>query len=121
MAMVVALILFLILRSVNERYTVFITLGGSLLLLFFICSKLSAIFLYLRELGDRVGVENNYFNIIMKCLGICYVTEFTGGFCKDCGQNGWAEKMELACRCVILVLAIPLFEDFLNVIMKLLE
>lgn len=120
-AMMVALILFLILRSVNERYSIFITLAGSLFLLFFICSKLSAIILYLQELVERVGVKNNYFNIILKCLGICYVTEFTVGFCRDCGQGGWAEKIELACRCVILVLAIPLFEDFLNVIMKLLE
>ena len=118
---IASLLVFLVIKSVNERYAVFITLGGGLLLLFFICSKISTIFLYLRELSVRIGVENEYFSIILKCLGISYVAEFTAGFCKDCGQHNWAEKLELACRCVLLVLAIPLFEDFLNVIMKLLE
>lgn len=120
-AMMVCLLLYLIVRSFNERFAVFITIGGTLLVLFYVSAELSAVFDFAKELSDRIGVESKYFKVILKGLSICYISEFAVGFCKDCGQNGWADKLEIACRCALLVLAIPLFEDFLNIVLRLLE
>lgn len=120
-AMMAGLLLYLVVRSFNERFAVFITIGGTLLVLFFVCSKLSDVFTFANTLSDRIGVESKYFNVILKGLSICYISEFAVGFCKDCGQGGWADKLELACRCALLVLAIPLFEDFLSIVLRLLE
>jgi stage III sporulation protein AD len=115
------LLLFLLIRSINDKFAVFVTVGGSLLILLFICSKLSDMFSFAEELGERIGVDNKYFNVIFKGLSICYISEFTVWFCRDCGQSGWADKIEMACRCALLTLAIPLFEDFLTIVLRLME
>ncbi len=120
-AMMVYLLLYLIVRSFNERFAVFVTIGGTLMVLFFVCSKLSSVFTFANELSERIGVESKYFKVVLKGLSICYISEFAVGFCKDCGQGGWADKLEMACRCALLVLAIPLFEDFLSIVLRLLE
>ena len=120
-ALLVCLLLYLIVRSFNERFAVFVTIGGTLLVLIFICSQLSSVFLFANKLSERIGVESKYFKVILKGLSICYISEFAVGFCKDCGQSNWADKVEMACRCVLLVLAIPLFEDFLSIVLRLLE
>jgi len=118
---IVCLVIFLLLRAFNERFAVFVTLGGAVILLFYVCTQLSSVFEFARHLADGAKIKSEYFAVIIKGLTVCYLGEFTVGVCKDCGQNGWAEKIDLACRCTLLVLAIPLFEDFLKVIVGLIE
>ena len=118
---VICLVIFLLLRVLNERFAVLITIGGAVILLFYICTQLSAVFDFVHHLSEGAGIKNEYFVVILKGLAICYLGEFTVSACKDFGQNGWGEKVELACRCTLLVLAIPLFEDFIAMIAGLIE
>ena len=116
-----ALLLFLIVRNVNEKYSVFITVSGAIALLLFICTELFSVFSFIKELGNQVHINNKYFSVVLKGLTVCYLGEFTASICKDCGQTGWGDKVEVACRCTLLVIAIPLFKDFLDVITRLME
>lgn len=120
-AVTACLLVYLILKGVNERFAVYVSIGGAILILFYVVSKLTTVFSFIQHLADSAGVKNQYFEVVIKGLTVCYLGEFTVSSCKDCGQNGWGDKVELACRCTLLVLAIPLFEDFLEVILGLLE
>jgi stage III sporulation protein AD len=122
LAMVVAcLLVYLLLKGINERFAVFVSVSGAVLILFYVCAKLSSVFTFIQHLAESAGVNNQYFKAVLKGLAVCYLGEFTVSSCKDCGQSGWGDKVELACRCTLLVLAIPLFEEFLDVIIGLLE
>jgi stage III sporulation protein AD len=66
-------------------------------------------------------ISGGDFEVVIKGLAVCYLGETTISFCKDCGQPGWGDKVELACRCTLLVLAIPLCKEFLDVILGLLK
>ena len=118
---VICLVVYLLLRSFNERFAVFLSLGAGIVMLFYVCTQLSSVFDFVNHLAKEAGIKNEYFSVIIKGLSICYLGEFAVSACKDCGQNGWGEKLDLACRCTLLVLAIPLFEDFLKVIIELVE
>ncbi len=120
-SVIAGLIIYLLLKNVNERFAVFASAAGAVLILFFVVTKLSAVFVFINHLADSAGIRNKYFEVVLKGLVICYLGEFTVSTCKDCGQNGWGDKVELACRCTLLVLAIPLFEDFLNILVGLLK
>ena len=113
--------LYLFLKGINERFAVFITVAGAVLILVYVLTKLSSVFSFIQHLANSAGINNSYFEVVIKGLAVCYLGEFTVSSCKSCGQNGWGEKVELACRCTLLVLAIPLFEDFLEIILGLLE
>ncbi len=115
------LLLYLLIKNFNERFAVFASIAGAVLILFFVSTKLSSVFTFVYHLADSAGIRNDYFEVIIKGLTVCYLGEFTISACKDCGLSGWSDKVELACRCTLLVLAIPLFEDFLDVIVGLLE
>lgn len=120
-AVIACLIAFLLLKNFNEKFAVFATIAGAALILFYVCTKLSSVLDFIQHLSDSAGINNTYFRVVLKGLAVCYLGEFTVSTCRDCGQSGWADKVELACRCTLLVLAIPLFEDFLDVIVGLLE
>lgn len=120
-AVVGCLMLYLLLKGFNERFAVFASIAGAVLILFYVCTKLTSVFTFINHLAESAGIHSGYFEVVLKGLTVCYLGEFTVSTCKDCGQSGWSDKVELACRCTLLVLAIPLFEDFLDVIMGLLE
>lgn len=118
---VAAAIIYLLIRGFNEKYAVFISLACGIIIIFFICQKLFPIFDFMQRLSVLAKINNQYFDIILKGIAICYLSEFTIGICKDCGLLGWIEKIEIACRCAILVLSIPLLEDFLKIISGLMK
>lgn len=120
-SVIACLLIFLLLKVFNERFAVFASIGGAILVLFYVCTKLSSVFTFIHHLADSAGINNTYFQAVLKGLTVCYLGEFTVSTCKDCGQSGWGDKVELACRCTLLVLAIPLFEDFLEMLMGLLK
>lgn len=118
---IACLVLFLLLKGINERFAVFVTAAGAILIFVYVLTKLSSVFLFIDHLADSAGISNGYFEAVIKGLAVCYLGEFTVSSCKSCGQNGWGDMVELACRCTLLVLAIPLFEDFLEILLGLLE
>ena len=120
-AVLACLMIYLVVRGINERCAVYVSLAGATVLLFYVCARISPIFGFIHHLAESAGVKNEYFQAVMKGLAVCYLGEFVIGICKDCGQAGWGDKVEIACRCALLVVAIPLFEDFLEIIMGLLE
>ncbi len=120
-AVIAGLLLYLLLKGFNERFAVFASVAGAIMILFYVSTKLTSVFTFVEHLAEHAGVHNDYFKVVLKGLTVCYLGEFTASACKDCGQSGWCDKVELACRSTLLVLSIPLFEDFLHVILGLLE
>lgn len=118
---IAGLIVFLLLKTVNERFAVLVAVAGVVLILGYVLTKLTSVFVFIDHLANSAGINNQYFEAVIKGLAVCYLGEFTISSCKSCGQNGWGDAVEVACRCTLLVLAIPLFEDFLEVILGLLE
>ena len=120
-AVIAGLLLYLLLKGFNERFAIFASVAGAIMIIFYVSAKLTSVFTFVQHLAEQAGVHNDYFKVVLKGLAVCYLGEFTSSACKDCGQGGWSDKVELACRSTLLVLSIPLFEDFLQVIVGLLE
>ena len=120
-AVIACLLIYLVLKTINERFAFFVSVGGAVLIVFYVTSKMASVFTFIQHLADQAEIDNQYFKTLVKGLSVCYLGEFTASACKDCGQTGWCDKVEVACRCTLLVLAIPLFEEFLRVIVGLLE
>ena len=114
-----ALILIVSIKEANSQYAVLIAIAASVIILLYVITQLSVVTEFIDNLATRAGIDNQYFKIILKSLGICYLCEFGCSLCRDAGQNALATKMELACKCSVLVISLPLFSDILELIAKL--
>lgn len=54
------------------------------------------------------------FGIMIKALIISYLAGFCGDTCRDFGQTALAQKVELAGRCAIFLLCVPLLVSILK-------
>lgn len=64
---------------------------------------------------DAAGVENDYMKTALKALGICYITQFAADVCRDFGQTALASKAELAGKCAIFLLSLPLVTNIVEI------
>ncbi len=116
-----ALLIYLFLKNTQERFATLLFIAGSILILLFLLPKIPPLFSFANQLADYAQINQTYFSSVLKSLAICYLGEFTAGICKDFGVAGWGEKIELACRCSLLFIALPLFEDFISMLTEMLK
>lgn len=69
----------------------------------------------IRYITEKSGVDIKYFTIILKVVGVAYISQFGGELLRDCGEGSIASKIELAGKIFILYLTIPIITSFLNV------
>ncbi|MBQ6035196.1 MAG: hypothetical protein IJL33_06840 [Ruminococcus sp.] len=73
----------------------------------------------IRDVFEMAGIAESYISIIFKTLAICCITHITAELCRDSGEGAIASAAELWGRGAVLVLGLPVFRAFLQLIEKL--
>ena len=73
----------------------------------------------IRDIFEMAGIAESYISIIFKTLAICCITNITAELCRDSGEGAIASAAELWGRGAMLVLGLPVFKAFLQLIDKL--
>jgi stage III sporulation protein AD len=106
--------------KVLERYTkeqaVFLTIAAAVAVLLLMLSNISPVVESMSKLLAKVEGGAAYSSVIVKALGICYVTQLGVDICKDCGENALSTLVEVSGKIALIVLALPLFNKLLDVI-----
>ena len=108
---ILAAILAVMLKKYNPEYSILISLGAGALLLWMILSKISPAISQIRELISAAGISGEYGVILLKTLGVCFLTQLSADSCLDAGEGALAAKVELAGKLFIVILALPLFQQ----------
>lgn len=109
----VSVILIGLIRVYRPEFTIEAVLCASLLLLFCIIGSFQESLAYLTDLYNHLSSGKTYFPVILKALGIAYVTEFTSSICQDAGEKSIAGKVELAGKIAVFFAALPVFTSLL--------
>ena len=80
-------------------------------MLWMILSKISPAISQIRELISAAGISGEYGVILLKTLGVCFLTQLSADSCRDAGEGALAAKVELAGKLFIVILALPLFQQ----------
>ncbi len=67
----------------------------------------------LRTLASEHGLSNG-FTIVLKTIGICFVTQTAADICRDAACTSLASKIETAGKIAVLVVVFPLFRTLLD-------
>ncbi len=110
----------LLLKSTKPELALAVTIAGSIILLLFVFDMLRGSLSIFQKIASATGIEFSLVKIVLKMIGIGYLVEFSAGILHDFGQNSLADKLVFCGKAVILVLAIPILENVLSLIVKLL-
>ncbi len=115
MLCVLAAMICLLLASYKPEYSMAVAIGAGIFIFFYIIKDIVPAIKSIDNLLGRAGLETSYFKIALKALGICYITQFAADICRDFGQAALASKAELAGKCAVLLLSLPLIESITEI------
>ncbi len=110
----------LILKGTKPELAVAVTVAGSIILLLTAFETLRGSISIFGEIASATGIDASLVKILLKMIGIGYLVEFSAGILSDFGQNSLADKLVFCGKILILVLAVPILESVLSLIVRLL-
>ena len=117
----IAAVLATILRQYRPEFGMVLTvLAGAGILVMVITALMPALQM-VKDLGSDAKIDSKYISILLKALGICYITQLASDACKDANESALSSKIELAGKAAIVILSLPLFNQILEVVKKLIS
>ena len=110
----------ILLKATKPELAIAVTIAGSVILLLVALELLRNTFSLFSKLTALTGLDASLIKLILKMIGIGYLVEFSAGILNDFGQNAIADKLLFAGKVLILVLAVPILESVLKLIVELL-
>lgn len=110
----VTAVLCVMLKSKNGEAALLTAVAAGVVISLMLIKAVTPVIAELKALLKDYSITTEYFAVALKAVGIGYLTSFIADSCRDCGQNSLATKAELAGKCVIFMLSLPLLISVLK-------
>lgn len=117
---IITAVLAIVLKQQKAEYALMVALAGGTVVILYILKGILSPIEYINTKLLNSGVKTEYFTVALKALGIGYITGFIADICRDSGQVSLASKAELAGKCAIFILSVPLISAVLETALSLL-
>lgn len=106
----------LLLKENKSDLALITAVAGGCIILLMIVDYISGIFSVLTSLMEKAGINNDIFRLLIKIIGIGYITDFSAGIIEDSGSKSLGEKVILGGKVIIMALAIPILVKLFEII-----
>lgn len=113
---IIAILMAVIFKKGKEEYSLYISIGTCFIILLLGIGKLDVILDTINRLQGYIKINKAYINILIKIIGITYVTEFAASLCKETGYQAIGEQVELVGKLSILAISMPILLALLDTI-----
>ena len=96
-----------ILKSAGSQLHIVLIMTFSVLVIYILSGRISGIIAQLTRMQAIVNYGQDYIALLIKIIGITYVTQFASDLCKDSGYNALAGQIELFCKITIAAISFP--------------
>ena len=111
----------ILLKTTKPELSFAVTVTGVIVILLFIVEALQNTLSVFSSIASVTGIENGLLKILIKIVGVGYLTEFASGVLQDFGGNSLADKVALGGKITIVLLSLPVIEGLLNMIKGFLQ
>lgn len=98
----------ILLKEQKSEIAMLVGIAGGCLILLSLIDYFTQIFTTLTDIAQKTGIPLPIYKAVMKIIAIGYIADFSAGIVEDTGQKALAEKIILAGKLIIMVLALPI-------------
>lgn len=113
---VVAAVLAAWIKTIKAEYSLWIVLAVGIFFGLSVLTKVEVMIGELKFLQEYFSDYGSYIRILIKIIGITYLSEFSSDLCRDAGAATLATQIELFGKLSILVLCMPILTALLETI-----
>lgn len=117
---ILTVVIAMAMKQGKAEFGLFVSFTGSILIAWVAVRLLTGISGSLNRLEHILMVDMEYIRLMIKMIGITYLSEFSSAICKDAGYSAVAGQIELVGKLTILTIGMPivlaLFEMMVSMI-----
>jgi len=110
----------ILLKPIKPEFAAFVSIAGGLIVILMFVESLREIIDNLSLLVERTGLRSELFSALLRIIGVGYLTEFAAQVCDEGGNPSMSKKVTLAGKVIILIVAIPIINNLIEVIIGIL-
>lgn len=111
----------LVLRTIKPDLALPVLICGGIVLLLMAVDFLEDTLALLSDISALTGLDSGMVKLILKIIGVGYLTEFTAQLTTDFGAPSLADKVILCGKLFILVMAMPILRAMLSFVQAFLQ
>lgn len=116
---IISAIISITIRRYNQELSILVSIGASVIILLSVIEYLLTGIDTVVMMLEHANINAQYIIILLKVIGICFVTEFACDCTKEAGYDSLTSNIALAGRIVVLVTAMPMFKSVLTLVTSL--
>ena len=118
---VVSAALALMVRRYSPEQALFLSIGAGALILLSVIRETVSAFSSVSSLLYNSNINPEYIVILLKTLGICFLTEFSCDAVTEAGMLSLSSNILLSGKILVLITALPLFTELFTTVTALLS
>ena len=110
----------LFLKQTKPEYAVCVSVGTGILLLFLVAERLRLVIENIRLIQSAISIQSAYIQVLLKIIGITYISEFAADIRRDAGCAAVAGQIGVFAKLSILAVSMPIVSALLQTIQSFL-
>ncbi len=115
---VAAALLAMVVRGTRPEIASLIAMAAGALVFFLAISRLQAVVAVMEQLVQKAGLAQDYLKVLLKVVGVAYVSEFAAQTCRDAGEDSLAAKVEMGGKVLVLAMASPIIVALVELVLE---
>lgn len=117
---IVSSVLAITIKKETPQLGILISIVVGTIIFIAIIPKLSAVMSMITKITDNIDIDLTYISVVLKIIGIAYISQFSSQICIDAGESAIASKIELAGKVLIIVVSAPILLGLVDLIITML-
>lgn len=110
----------MLLKKVDSNLSFAVAIITGIIIISLLYGEINSIVMALSDFSSGYGVSDVHIKLLVKVLGISYVTQLGVSIAEECGEKFIAKKVELGGKILIVSLSVPVLFNLLDNIIGLL-
>lgn len=116
---VTGVFLSLLLKQTNPMFSTISSIITGVIIIGFLIGDIKNLVDTVSIFNSSYGISDENLKLLLKILGISYITQFASSISEDCGEKYIAQKIEFAGKVFILSFSLPILIELVNTIIGL--
>lgn len=117
---IAGVLLALQIKQARPEYAVYLSVATGVFLLIMAAQRLEVVVESVRLIQSSISIQSSYIQVLLKIIGITYISEFAADICRDAGYSAVAGQIGIFAKLSILAVSMPIVTALLETIQSFL-
>ena len=116
-----AVLLSVLLKNYRPEISVSISIISCAVMLVMIGPYFKTVTAFFVDLSRQIGIEMQFMIIVVKVIGIAFITQIGAEICKDAGETAIGTNIEICGKIIIIAMSMPVIYRLFDVVGKVID